>query len=466
MNAKFACFFIIGSLVFQSARAEEAEERAPDAEPNTKPIIVNTTQTVEGEEETYALESTHRAERIYPSNWGQAGIFRVRSAESLPEGTLTFGVGGEFYSISNSPVPASTAHANTIAESLFLGYAPTRNLTLSVMRRNSSTTFGNPQELISSLGDINFSGLYSFPLSPSVAVAPIANFLIASNFNRLSPSGNTFSVGFGGALTYSLYPSLGTPLYFHANLLYHMPQIRSASLPTVQPEAYFNFSRYDTVTLALGAEYKLGDFIPFMEFTDTIQANSGLSFGNSPSKLSFGSRFIPLENKSLAFLLGFDVGVGKGIVAGTPFNPDYQILGQISYTVGIHNTERKHYYTTKDVNIVDRKFIIRKNVNFQVGKAVLLSESHALLNQIASVIKQNRVKRLLVVGHTDSSHTDDYNVKLSLDRANAVKSYLVGQGIPEEAISTQGYGKRKPRASNLTEAGRALNRRVEFFILE
>jgi len=464
MNVKFALFFTI-CLVLAPAFADEAE-REPDAEPNARPITVKQTQQVEGEEKVYAVETTHRAERIYPSNWGQAGIFRVRSAESLPEGALTFGVGGEFYSISNSPVPATAGNANTIAESLFVGYSPVRDLTLSVMRRNSSTTFGNPQELISSLGDVNFSGQYAFPLSPSLVLAPIANFMIASNFNRLSPSGNTFSVGLGGAATYSLYPATGTPLFLHANLLYHMPQIRSASLATVQPEAYFNFSRYNTITFGLGAEYKIDDFIPFVEFYDTFQMGSPLSFASNPSKLSLGTRFLPLENKSLALLLGFDIGVGKGLVAGVPFNPAYQIIGQISYTVGVTQTERKHYFTTKDVNVVDRKFIIRKNVNFKVGSAELLPESTLLLNQIASVVKQNNVKRLLVVGHTDSSHNDDYNVQLSLDRANSVKRYLGSRGIPEDSVSTQGYGKRKPRASNLTEAGRQLNRRVEFFILE
>lgn len=432
-----------------------------------KPITVSTQETQEGEEEVWAVESSHRSEHIYPSNWGTAGIFRLRSAESMPDGALTFGIGGEFYSVSNAPdLGYGNRSANTIAESLFVGYAPTKNLTLSVMRRNSSTTFGSPQQLISSLGDFNFSAMYSFPLSPAVAVAPIFNLQISSNFNALAPAGNTVSAGVGGALSYSLYPSLNVPMFLHFNLLYHGPQIRNASFANPQPEMYFNFSRYHTVTWGIGAEYKTGDFIPFLEFHDTIHANSSLSLGQSPSKISIGSRFMPLENKSLAFLLGTDIGMGKGLVAGVPYSPDYQIIGQVSYTVGVTNTERKHYYTTADVNIVDRKFIIRKNINFKVASSELLPESTKLLDQIAQVIKQNKVKRLLVVGHTDSSHTEDYNLKLSYDRANSVKRYLVSQGIPDDSITVQGYGKRKPRASNLVETGRSLNRRVEFFILE
>lgn len=430
--------------------------------PEQKPITHQT--TVEGEEQVWAVESSARLENIYPSNWGQAGIFRVRSAESLPEGSLTFGIGGEFYSVSN---PFGLGSANTIAESLFVGYAPTRQLTLSAMRRNSSTTFGEPQQLISSLGDFNFSAMYSVPLSPSFAIAPIANFLVASNFNNLAPAGTTLSAGFGGAATYSLYDSIRAPVFLHANVLYHSPQIRtSKATNSVEPEMFFNFSRFHTVTLGLGAEIKLGDFIPFLEFWDTVHTNSALGFGRSPSKISVGARITPISNKSLAVLLGTDIATSRGLVAGVPYSPSYQIIGQVSYTVGVTQTERKHYYTTNEVNVVDRKFVIKKNIRFKVGKAELERDSTGLLDQIADVIRQNNVKKLLIVGHTDSTHTEDYNLRLSGDRANAVKRYLVSRGIPEDTLMTQGYGKRKPKASNLTEEGRALNRRVEFFIIE
>lgn len=299
-----------------------------------------------------------------------------------------------------------------------------------------------------------------------MVLAPIANILVASNFNNLAPAGSTLSAGLGAAFSFSLFPSAGIPLFTHANLIYHMPQIRNTAPLFVSQETYFNFSRFDTLTFSLGAEYKLGDFIPFLEFQETIQAGSGLSFGSQPSKVSLGTRITPLSNKSLAILLGADVGLGKGVAVGVPFSPAYQILGQISYTVSLFQTERKHYLTTADVNVVDRKFSIEKNIKFMVGSTELEDQSKGLLDQIAQIIEQNKIKRLLIVGHTDSSHTEDYNLKLSLDRANTVKRYLVSKGTPEETLVAQGYGKRKPRASNLSEEGRSLNRRVEFYILE
>jgi len=448
--------------------AADSEDFDPDTI-EQKPIVKS--NTVEGDEKAWAVESTYRSQFIYPSNWGHAGIFRVRSAESLPPQTLSFGIGGEFYSVSNAPsfpgLATGSQDARTIAESLFVGYAPFEHFTIGVMRKNSSTTFGNPDLLISSLGDMNLSLMYSFPINESMAIAPIGNVLVASNFNSLSPSGNTVSAGLGAAFSFSLFPSTGIPLFLHSNVIYHMPQVRTATTNTLQPEVYFPFSRFHTVSLGLGAEYRLGDFIPFFEFYDTVQTDSTLSFGSSPSKISVGTRITPLENKSLAFLLGADIGLGKGLTQGVPYNPDYQILGQISYTVGLTNSERKHYHTTKDVNVVNRKFIIGKSITFLVGKAELDGSSTHLLDQIGEVIVENKVKKLLIVGHTDSSAPEDFNLKLSLARGNTVKNYLIkNSGVAEDALVVQGYGKQKPRASNDTESGRAENRRVEFFILE
>jgi len=313
---------------------------------------------------------------------------------------------------------------------------------------------------------MNFSGTYSFPLSPSAAIAPIVDVMIASNFNNLAPAGNTVSAGLGAAFSYSLYPALSIPLIVHSNAIYHSAQVRGTAPLAIAPESFFNFSRYDTITLGLGAEYRMGDFIPFLELYDTVETGGNLSFGNSPSKATIGTRITPIENKSLAILVGADVGIGRGRAVGVPYSPPYQIIGQLSYTVGVSQTERKHYMTTQDVNVVDRKFIIKKNISFKIGSAELMPESTTVLDQIAEVIKENKVRRLLIIGHTDSSAPEDYNIKLSLDRATTVKKYLVGKGVAEESLIAQGYGKRKPRASNATESGRAQNRRVEFFILE
>ena len=308
--------------------------------------------------------------------------------------------------------------------------------------------------------------MYQIPLTPIAAIAPIANVMVASNFNNLIASENTLSAGFGAAFSILLGNLINIPLSAHANILYHMPQIRTDGDSGLAPEIYFNFSRYHTLTSAVGAELQWGDFIPFVELHQTAQLSSAVSWANSPSRLSLGTRITPINNKGLAVLLGADIGLGRGIAAGVPFNPGYQIIGQVSYTVGLGSSERAHYFSTKDVSVIDRKFIIGKDINFKVGRAELEPDSYEVLDQIADTIERNQISKLLVVGHTDSSHTNEYNLKLSNDRANSVRDYLTSKNIAPDVLIAQGYGKRKPKASNLTAEGRAQNRRVEFLIIE
>lgn len=459
----FAHIAVIGLCVTVSAMGEAPKQSTATSE--GQPLQTSTSEVTAGESHTHEVDSTTRNHRLYPSNWGTVGLFRVRSAEAMPAGAVSFGIGGEFYSTDNVVAPGAV---NTIAEMLFVGVALTDRLSVGIQRRNSSTTFGTPSQLISSLGDFNFTGHYSIPVTPSLAIAPVANILIASDFNNLSPSGRTLSAGLGLLGTFSLYPSLALPLFLHANVVYHSPQVTSGAYNPAH--AFYSFSRFHTVTLALGGEFQLGDFIPFFEWWQPVQASSTLGFSGSPSSLSVGVRVTPLENKGLALLLGSDIGVirnrGAGLVAGVPFTPGFQLIGQASYTFGLTQTERRHFKTTSDVNVVNRKFILNKNVIFKVAKAEIDGQSFDLLDQIAEVVQKNEVKKLLIVGHTDSSHGEDYNIKLSLDRANSVKKYLANKGISDEVMLTQGYGKRKPKASNATEEGRQLNRRVEFFVVD
>jgi outer membrane protein OmpA-like peptidoglycan-associated protein len=475
-RAKLGPFFIIQAFLCfgltlghcTRALAETPRETAAGPRPlEQKPIEQKVSEEISGE--IYAFSKTERTAQVHPSLWGQAGLFRMRSAESLPEGALTFGIGGEFYSITQGPVIGGIPNAaTTIAESLFIGYSPWKDWTFSVQRRNSSTTFAAPgaaDDLISSLGDFTFSGAYSIPLSTSLAMSPFVDLQIASNFNNLAPAGSTMSVGLGSAFTYSLFPATSLPLFLHANATYHMPQIRGGAPAGLQPETFFRFSRFHQFDLGLGAEYQVGDFNPFFEFHTGVRGGSALGFLD-PTYITLGVRTTPLDNKSLAFLLGADFNVKRGNVPGVAYLPPMQLIGLVSYTFGLQSSERVHYYTTRDVRIVNRKFIIRKHINFEVGKAILLPESTVLLDQIADVIQQNQVRKLLIVGHTDSTSNEDFNEKLSLSRAETVKRYLSSKGVSEDSLSVQGYGKRKPKATNLTEAGRALNRRVEFFILE
>jgi len=82
------------------------------------------------------------------------------------------------------------------------------------------------------------------------------------------------------------------------------------------------------------------------------------------------------------------------------------------------------------------------------------------LNGVAEILKKNPAMTIVLQGHTDNVGSADYNQKLSGKRANFVKDYLVNRGISSGRISCEGYGFSQPVATNTTDFGRSLNRRV------
>lgn len=94
----------------------------------------------------------------------------------------------------------------------------------------------------------------------------------------------------------------------------------------------------------------------------------------------------------------------------------------------------------------------------------LLPAGRENLRALAGTLQRYPGSEVLIVGHTDSQGSDDYNMRLSLRRAEAAANYLVAQGVARNRIRTSGRGEMEPIASNETEAGRQQNRRVEVAI--
>ena len=102
------------------------------------------------------------------------------------------------------------------------------------------------------------------------------------------------------------------------------------------------------------------------------------------------------------------------------------------------------------------------NVLFDTGKATLKPESAAALAPVGELLKNDAALKLEIQGHTDNVGQTAANLKLSQDRAAAVKTYLTQTfGIAAARLTTAGFGDTKPVAPNTAEAGRAQNRRVE-----
>jgi outer membrane protein OmpA-like peptidoglycan-associated protein len=106
-------------------------------------------------------------------------------------------------------------------------------------------------------------------------------------------------------------------------------------------------------------------------------------------------------------------------------------------------------------------------INFKTASAELTTDSYTSLMSIATFLKQYSFLRYEIQGHTDSRGNDDYNLLLSAARAASVRGYLVGmQNVPDTNLIAIGYGEARPIAANTSAQGRALNRRVEFRVIE
>jgi outer membrane protein OmpA-like peptidoglycan-associated protein len=104
------------------------------------------------------------------------------------------------------------------------------------------------------------------------------------------------------------------------------------------------------------------------------------------------------------------------------------------------------------------------NLNFDFGKATIRESSFSSLDKLAQTLIDAKNWKLDIAGHTDDKGSDEYNLKLSQNRANAVKDYLVKKGVNAETITAQGFGESKPIVPNDNDANRERNRRVEFKI--
>lgn len=102
-----------------------------------------------------------------------------------------------------------------------------------------------------------------------------------------------------------------------------------------------------------------------------------------------------------------------------------------------------------------------RNLEFDLGKATIRSTSFESLDKVAELLV-NKNFSLKLAGHTDNVGSNALNLKLSKDRAESIKAYLVEKGANPSRVEATGYGEAQPIKTNKTAIGRQMNRRVEF----
>jgi outer membrane protein OmpA-like peptidoglycan-associated protein len=118
------------------------------------------------------------------------------------------------------------------------------------------------------------------------------------------------------------------------------------------------------------------------------------------------------------------------------------------------------------VRVTQDRIHIEEKIFFDTNKATIKERSNNILGQIVSVMKAHpEITKVRIGGHTDSRGDNDHNLALSQRRANAVREYLIVNGISQNRIESKGFGETTPVADNASETGREKNRRVEFTIV-
>lgn len=154
---------------------------------------------------------------------------------------------------------------------------------------------------------------------------------------------------------------------------------------------------------------------------------------------------------------------------GKNYSLSFEAEGYLFQTENV-NLPKEMIYSTVEKNVVLQPVavgskIVLNNLFFDFNKAKLRKESFVELDKIYKFLKDKPDMQAEVSGYTDSKGNDKANLKLSADRAKAVVDYLVKKGINKARLTPKGYGKENPIASNDTDEGRQLNRRVELKIL-
>jgi outer membrane protein OmpA-like peptidoglycan-associated protein len=129
--------------------------------------------------------------------------------------------------------------------------------------------------------------------------------------------------------------------------------------------------------------------------------------------------------------------------------------------------EEAEYTVDYEIIFEPARVFVLKNVEYDFDKASLRKESFETLDMLVEVMKRKSNMEIEIAGHTDNHGTAEYNLKLSQERAESVRKYLVSKGIKQNRITAKGYGFSQPIAHNTHEdgsdnpEGRQLNRRTE-----
>ena len=195
------------------------------------------------------------------------------------------------------------------------------------------------------------------------------------------------------------------------------------------------------------------------DFKNNLKANEIIVFRSKASDKEYQG----LTDDNGKFSLRLPAGDQYEIfILGFKDSASYNVLD-------IPATKGAAYYKNPfkvDIQFLPAKTFVLDDCNFDFGKATLQPTSFAVLDELVTYLNRKDDEKIEIGGHTDNVGSAASNLKLSQDRANTVRAYLLTKGLDPARVTAKGYGMSEPVEDNKTEEGRAKNRRTEVKVLE
>ncbi len=155
------------------------------------------------------------------------------------------------------------------------------------------------------------------------------------------------------------------------------------------------------------------------------------------------------------------------IFGSSKYSVTAEAAGFIPRTILVDPKEATELKIVRDIQLVTTGQTIRlSHLIFTQGKSVINPQSFGELDEVVAMMKVNTKIEIQLEGHTDNQGDAKANMRLSQERVNAVKKYLVSKGIAKDRVSTKAFGGTQPISKEKTDEARSLNRRVEMRILK
>lgn len=249
------------------------------------------------------------------------------------------------------------------------------------------------------------------------------------------------------------------------------PKNLGPKVNTVSAElGYFLDAKGEVAYLSSNGDiWKIGN----AEKPDPVTLVSGITYNKKTNKpMQANIKYYDLETN-----------IELGVATSNPTTGEYKIILPTGKKYSFIAQQKEFYPISENLDLkslteynelakdlyllpIEKGEVIRlNNIFFEFNKAELKSESFNEIDRLYKILADNTEMKIEIGGHTDDKGSDEYNRKLSDDRAKSVLNYLVKKGIDASRLTSKGYGESNPLIENINDENRAVNRRVEFKVL-